>query len=89
MARLTSLMAHFSGVAWTMTKEQTDADVLAVLLENRGPISIPVIEFELKKRGNWAHTMDVRDAVWRLIDRNAAEFTPGREVVAKWRARQD
>ena len=54
--------------------------VLEILGGSSEPLSLPDIEFRLKKQENWANTLDVRDAVAELIQNQQAEFVPGRLV---------
>ncbi len=58
--------------------DEIDKRVVAILRTDR-PMTIPEIE---RKLGDIVDTFDVRDAVWRLIERNQAKFTPRRLVLA-------
>jgi hypothetical protein len=53
--------------------------VVAVLKASNGPVTIPRIEARLAGKVE-ADTFDVRDTVWRLIERGLAKFTQYREV---------
>ena len=56
--------------------------ILAILRKAGEPLSIPKIEFYLKKEDNWeSDTFDVRDAVHQMIELGEAEyFHPGRLI---------
>ena len=61
--------------------EDVDKDILQILLNAKGtPLTIPQIEEQLGDKE--IDTYDVRDAVWRLIANQKAEFTPRRHVKA-------
>jgi hypothetical protein len=54
----------------------------SILQEAKEPVAIPYIETTLAGKIT-ADTFDVRDAVWRLVAKGRAEFTPKRYVVKK------
>ena len=56
--------------------------IVAILQQAPKPLSIPEIEFELKKEGDWdSDTFDVRDAVHQLLyEQKAEHYHPGRLV---------
>lgn len=55
--------------------------VLGILEKASKPLSVPEIEQELVGQTEIeADTFDVREAVWRLVREQRAEFTPRRRV---------
>jgi repressor of nif and glnA expression len=55
--------------------------ILEILCEVQEPIGIPEIEQKLRERGHTRlDTFKVREAVWRLISAERADFTPRRLV---------
>jgi hypothetical protein len=65
----------------TIDKNDLDKSILTILKTSPEPLTIPQIQEKLARTGEY-DTFEVRDAVWRLIERREAKFTPKRYVEA-------
>jgi hypothetical protein len=65
----------------TAQREELEGLVLTILREAGEPLTIPQIEAKLASKGLKQYdTFDVRNAVWKLVETERAEFTPRRYV---------
>jgi hypothetical protein len=67
----------------TTQREELENLIVAVLREAPKPLTIPQLHEKLEEHladKFSIDTFDVRDAVWRLIARQQAQFTPRRYV---------
>lgn len=68
----------------SLTLSPLEEQIVTILREARGEaLSLPQIEERLAAAGNGpVDTFDVRNAVWQLIHKRQADFTPRRHVRA-------
>jgi hypothetical protein len=67
----------------TAQREALERRVLDILRKAEGPLSLPQIEEALAAAGHGSvDTFDVSTAVWQLVNKRQADFTPRRLVKA-------